>query len=211
MRTLVSIDIDYWNFWSTYTQEKHLRRYLDHAVRTAQQKCVPIVAITNHQQILKWANKSKARRILSIDTHSDLRDNGCDELDCGSWVSYVKWRKEGEFHWIHKGRSDYGDCNGGRVIFQDRRRVKKSFKKYLWDPESEYCVVEWKKVRHRRAAPPKLDNLDITEIVVCESPTYSDGNLIEIFQEWRKEHNIPYLRGRKDENFGRKITPQEYK
>jgi hypothetical protein len=214
MKTLLSIDIDYWNYFSDYRQAAALKRYLNKVTQAARQQCAPIHAIMNHQQILPIANASKARRIVNVDTHSDVCEGSVDRLECGSWVNYVEWRNEGEYVWIHRCCRDVGDCSIHGVIFGGSRRPRKKLSQLRHYPryfKQEYDDVDWKSVKRRRKGAPDPYKLDLSEVVVCLSPSYSDSNLMPIFNEWVKANNIPYRRGRMNERFGINIRPNKIK
>ena len=197
MKTLLSIDVDFWNGQDV----KRLKRYLNRVTKLAKRQCIPISAITNHQQILKVANVSKARRIVNVDTHSDLAEGDNSELNCGTWVNYVKWRGSGEYVWYHKSAAWQGDCSYNRDMFTKYGLVSRK------RPRLKRYGVDWKKVRHARKGPPNPEKYDLTEVVICLSPSYSDSNLQDFFHEWRKRNAIPYKRGRLREDFGRKCYP----
>lgn len=200
MKTLLSVDIDFWNY--VPNSEKSLKRYLNGLASLAQKEKIPIIAITNHQQILKIANKSNARRIVNIDTHSDLSEQDVDELNCGTWVNYVKWRGRGEYVWIHKNHPSGGECTVRHEIFPHKGAARKILsRKHL------EINIDWKSIKHRCKAAPRPEKFDLSEIVVCMSPDYSDKELIKIFYEWKRQHGIRYLKGRMNESYSRTLTP----
>lgn len=207
MKTLLSVDIDFWNYRNN--PEKSLKRYLSRLSHLSKERCVPIHAITNHQQILKWVNKSSARKIINIDTHSDLAWACVDRLNCGTWVNYVAWREEGSYHWVRNCSAYSGDCTGTIEIFKDGSKPLR-YPARIGSAYKDLKPWDWKNISHSYGRLPKLENLDLTEIIVCESPSYSYRNLISIFHEWRKQNKIPYLKGRRNESFQLKVTPEQY-
>ena len=109
-RTYISIDID---FWGPRWGVKETREDLRDTLKTALGRRIPVIAVMNHQQLLREVNGSQASRLINVDEHSDLAPADCDELNCGTWVSYVRWRRGGEYLWIRNTRELSGSCNYG--------------------------------------------------------------------------------------------------
>ncbi len=191
--TFVSIDIDFWN----PLNHTSLRPYLDQLVTLCRGRhFIPIRAVTNHQQMLPLVNESGATKLVNLDTHSDLADTTANELSCGTWVSFCKLRHTSHYHWIHADTHYKGECNGEWPIFKARGL--------------DEDLTDWDLVTHQRVRrAPNLETLlcDAAIVCVCSSPSYSYDGLLEQFDAWRKEHDIPYRKGRRDEHFGRKATP----
>jgi hypothetical protein len=143
--------------------------------------------------MLSEVNNSEARRLINIDAHSDLA--GCDInfLCCGSWVSFVNWRRRGKYVWIRR-REDpwFGSCNGN----QER---------------SWYFDTDWKSTNSRYIAEKNLrltDYLnDCVGIGVCMSPAYAQQDAIKVFREFVNKHSIPYRKGLLSEKQERNIRP----
>lgn len=193
----VSIDIDFWN----PLNHTSLRPYLDQLTALCRGRyCIPLSAVTNHQQMLPLVNASGATRLVNLDTHSDLADPTAAELSCGTWVGYCKARQVGHYHWIHADTHEKGECNGEWPIFRPRG--------------VDHDLTDWELVTHERVRrAPALDKLlnGAVAVCVCSSPSYSYDGLLDQFTAWRKEHAIPYRKGRLDEHFGRKATPPSRK
>lgn len=188
----VSLDLDFWN----PLNHSSLRPYLDQLVDLCHGRhFIPIRAVTNHQQMLPLVNASQATRLVNLDTHSDLASDP-EELNCGTWCSYVAQRRDAQYHWIHASAAWEGECNGDDPIFH-RTGVN-------------HELTDWGLVTHQKVRrAPNLDTLlcDACMVCVCSSPQYAEAGLEEQFHAWRQEHAIPYRKGRRDESFGRKATP----
>jgi hypothetical protein len=188
----LSVDIDYYNH--VKCGEVRLKEYLDLCFQASEQQSVPIVAIDNHHQILPIVNKSKARTLVNIDTHSDLGDRHTEQLNCGTWVSYVKWRQNGHYYWVHKGDVHLGECSCHDPIFTKKRH--------------KISLTEWRKLRRICDTPPNPLALNLTEIVVCRSPSYSKKELLPVFDTWVR--GVAYIRGQKsDDEFSKRWRPEE--
>lgn len=194
MSTYLSLDLDFFN-----AAGRGKPRFLDLVEQNLERvgefiraRGVPAVAVMNHQQMLRFVDASGCNRLLNVDTHSDLAETDVDEFCCGTWVSYVKWRKTGSYVWHHGYSAGRGDCSARDVLFK---------------PRSPYNRGErsgWESVFHiRRLGMPPLTE-DITSVGVCLSPSYVDfpDESAELLREWTKKYNVPYVRGRKDEHFG---------
>ena len=195
MKTYLSFDLDYYNYTSTTLKMlAKIEKTLNDITAFSQEYRVPVLAVMNHQQLLTDVNNSQCDTLINVDTHSDLvAYEDSFELNCGTWVSYVKWRKNGSYFWIHADETSYGDCSGDAQIFVAGRRYN----------------TDWRRCFHKRSKLfPELGP-DIKSIGVCLSPDYVDsyGKVLNIFKKWVKLNNIPYLKGRTDESFGRKIYP----
>lgn len=191
--SFVSLDIDFFN----PLNHTSLRPYLDQLTALCRARRIPLSAVMNHQQMLGLVNESPADRLVNLDTHSDLGDTSADMLTCGSWVAYVKWRKQGSYQWLHAGHASAGECNGEFPIFGANGR-------------GHYDLTDWAHVSHRRLLrPPKVEVLlkQAVAVAVCSSPMYSYDGLEDHFVAWRKQHGVPYRKGRRDETYGRQESP----
>lgn len=105
-KIFLSIDLDFW-----LTPEPALKSIAD-VMKYAAEHNIPLNVMMNHQQMLPHVNHSAARTLVNLDQHSDARDVRVDRFDCGSWISYVNWRKDGQFVWA-KNNPDMarGNCN----------------------------------------------------------------------------------------------------
>lgn len=200
-QTFLSIDVDYWSLGHR-NPSISLDDFLRKITIGARSKGIPISAVMNHNQMLRKVCMSPARRLYNIDTHSDLASSNVSNYNCGTWISYITWRREGEYIWhCPPHQKSFGDCNGGENIFTDKR-----VKKHL----SDWGNVD--RVASSVIAP--VDELlkDCVEICVCMSPCYSDGVDIESFRRWKNSFKIPYQKGTLNERYweieGRK--PQYY-
>lgn len=211
--SFLSVDIDYWNYFNhphapgttiipDYNiASQHLKAYLIRLVRFAKINNLPITAIMNHQQMLPLVAKSGAQELINVDSHSDLCFENVDSLACGTWVTYVPWRKNGSYHWIH-GNSATNGCSEGGELFQRGQRV--SVKKI--------DRTGWKKVSHQKIKPINLPGPQsliprCVGISVCMSPAYACDNFVDTFREWVNEFNVPYKKGLTKENHMRLKQP----
>jgi hypothetical protein len=194
MKTFLSIDMDFWNDWGKVSD---IHRYLDNLCRDLKKSCVPMTAVMNHQQMLTLVNESKARRLINIDKHSDLADIKVDRLNCGTWISYIKWRTEGQYLWFHKHAEHEGDCNQDPPIFTYRGVKRK--------------ISDWGYIGHKKVqtTPSRyyLMNKDITDFSLVLSPAFVDEEFELVFRDIVKKYKMPYQKGRRDEDHQRFITP----
>ena len=192
MKKYVSVDLDFWNDCHPHDVENDLNRLFS----LARKKGIPIVAVMNHQQLLRYVDASKARELINLDTHSDL---GCvdtvDEFNCGTWIAYVRWRHRGIYRWLHRKTVNDGECAWERPIFMNEHCTRVRTR-----PEN----TDWKKVTHRRVKKmPNISDLlkDCVEMGFVMSPAYSDYDFEEVFRKTLKKFDIPYKKGRRDEEF----------
>lgn len=165
MKTYLSVDLDFWNNLKPKQLEADLRRIISHA----QKENIPINAVMNHQQMLPLVNNSGATRLLNIDTHSDLASFDVQSFNCGTWVSYVKWRKRGAYAWYHRLSVSSGECSAYPIFNQIGVNHK---------------YVDWKFVfRQRVKRLPKIDSLfkKCVGVCLCMSPAYSDYRFRDVF------------------------------
>ena len=185
MKTFLSIDIDFWNDLKPERLEADLRFIIERAKK----KNLPINAVMNHQQMTPLVNESGALRLLNIDTHSDLASFDVRSFNCGTWVSYVKWRKKGTYAWYHRLSVSHGECSVYPIFRRDGVNHK---------------FVDWKSVdRQQVKRLPKLNFLfnECVGVCLCMSPAYSDWQFRDVFRNLVKEYGIPYKRGREDEDY----------
>lgn len=185
----LSLDIDFFNPLSIHHRERRITRFLNKL------RCLaPISAVMNHHQMLDKVNNFAGNTLFNLDSHSDLADKDVQDFNCGTWISYVKWRRKGKYIWGHNlGNPCDGCCNGGDKFIFGYHGVNKG-------------LSDWNKLKTKR-----FDNLSfrlpagIKEICICISPSYSDNDLIKIAKDWLRNNNIPFLRGRRNDNNFHKI------
>ena len=191
--TYVSVDMDFW----TYVPQRieRARAYLCRLFDIASRKGISTLAVMNHQQLRVHVDCSGARRLVNIDLHSDLADTAVNRLNCGTWVSYIRWRQEGIYHWIHSGNAAAGDCTGTDSIG--------------YRPYREW--TDWKRFSHIGTTSPTrpgrlLDNC--VGIGLCMSPSFSEEDLNSLFRKLVRDYRIPYRKGRKhEETRERQMSP----
>jgi hypothetical protein len=189
--TYLSIDIDFW--FDAETAENAITNILDNIPKKAS-----TIAVMNHQQLLKAVNESKASTLVNIDTHSDFAGKAVTDLNCGTWVAYVNWRKEGKYIWYRSGVTDEeGRCD--------------------WNGDAWNSDSDWKSSRtaHRGQGYDFSKSLDLKNVVgvgICLSPDFNMDHMMnyekgattfeDVFKGLVKKYDIPYLKGRRNENFG---------
>lgn len=115
MRTYLSIDVDYWRDHTAWIAFQDMDRFFQRVINLK----VPMLVVEDHHKILKDINRRKFDTLVNMDYHSDLtsyidRDNGVYEyhktspdsrvkgnLNCGTWVNFVKRRETSEYLWIY--------------------------------------------------------------------------------------------------------------
>lgn len=192
MKRYLSVDLDFWNDQHPDDVENDLTRLFS----LARKKGIPIVAVMNHQQLLRYVDESKARELVNLDTHSDLSAvDDTEEFNCGTWVSFVRWRHRGTYRWLHQKSVGAGECSWQRPIF-----MSTDCSSVQTRPEE----TDWKKVTHRKVKglPNTSDLLkDCVDIGFVLSPAYTDVDLEEVFRTIVKKFDIPYKKGRRNEEY----------
>lgn len=173
MKTYLSVDIDYWY------QPEIARRALTLLMEAVPSR-VPVTAVMNHQQMLPEVNASGASRLINIDEHSDLAEATVKKLACGTWISYVKWRKQGTYIWIRPEQSYQGSCNG-----DDRA---------IWNAGTDWKYSESKYISRRNLQITKYLQ-DCVGVGLCMSPAYVFPDIIVVFREIVDRYGIPYRKG----------------
>jgi hypothetical protein len=185
MKTFVSVDVDFWD------KPEPCRKQL-HLLMKNLGKKIPVMACMNHQQMLPAVNVSGANRLINIDEHSDLAESSVSKLNCGTWISYVRWRKDGEYIWIRSHRDFQGSCNGN-----DRGH---------WTEDTD-----WGRCSSRHIKRDRLNIMtylrDCVGVGICMSPAYALGAVAEVFREIVDRYGIPYRKGRLNEANSRSVRP----
>jgi len=120
MKIYLSIDLDFWNQGSH--SYPHMKRFLREAISYVPRK--RLFVVDSHEKLISSVNRSGCDTLINIDWHSDLsnrldpsfKDNPeYNKVNCGSWASFIKWRKDGIYTWIHpyevRWRSERGYCH----------------------------------------------------------------------------------------------------
>jgi len=183
--TYLSVDIDFFGC-PMYAECEEVEEFLEALFKTSVDANIPIHSMMNHNQMLQYVDASQARRLINLDAHSDLADKNIDELNIGTWISYVKWRKNGEYIWVRNERDTYpGECG---YQFTDRQNHQTD-----WKIVKTYCP---RKI-------PSMDlirQLNIVGIGVCLSPAFCESYHECVFTEWVKRNKIPYKTGLRNEH-----------
>lgn len=194
MSSYLSIDIDYWNG----ARPESLYRSLDNLLREIKKRRPPegIIAVMNHQQLVRHVNDSSARCLLNVDQHSDLiKPQYCRSLHCGNWVNYVKWRNEGQYIWLHRHDLVYGECSGMKIFNRGETNLE---------------LVDWARVDHQYVSHlPAFVSLTrgIRGAGLVMSPAYSDPGFPEVFKDLVEKYRIRYFKGVSHETNSRKGRP----
>jgi hypothetical protein len=203
MTTFLSIDMDYWN--DLEDNAEIALENLNLILKSCNTSNIPLSAVMNHNQMLPLVNKSNTNQLINIDYHSDLATNDVSELNCGTWVSYVKNRKKSKYKWLHCSYYSFGDCNGSYPIFKGISKIEKKF-------ENE-ARVDWFKYSHREIDITVFDykkifnKESVKQVCLCLSPAYTDTEIQKVFTKWRKSNNIDFTRGLLDDSYYKKLIP----
>jgi hypothetical protein len=192
MKTYLSIDIDFFNKCKSTSFVHHI---LDTTFSKAHKFKIPTIAVMNHQQLLPRVNDTLSKlngkgRLINVDYHSDICSViDLHELNCGTWISYVKNRNKYDYLWYHyRGQSlALGNCNSGNH----------------WD-----YGTDWKTVNKEGIFPdtiPGLINNNVLEIGFVMSPGWARYDLRCLFKHMVKKYKIRYKRGRIDEESMRQV------
>jgi hypothetical protein len=187
MKTYLSIDLDFFNNNKDHNYSRHI---LDLTLSRAQKFKIPVIAVMNHQQLLPQVDrhfKDNNCRLINVDWHSDIcQTKDLSELNCGTWISYVKKRKLCEFLWLHPAHD-----NGYKVEMGCCHDYKK------WNTETDWRIVSGRSFRPKDV--PGLVKKDVCEMGLCMSPGWSNDSLMKIFRELLKKYEIPYRKGKINE------------
>jgi hypothetical protein len=106
MSVYLSVDLDYWG--ANENDKPFCTRFINRLFSLN----VPILVVREHHHMLTDVNNSGCSHIEHVDYHSDLVDwpregkkftdlqyDSRMNLNCGSWLSYVMWRRRGSIRW----------------------------------------------------------------------------------------------------------------
>lgn len=181
----LSIDIDYWH------DPQIASKNIDKVLRFVNRRKIPAHVVMNHQQMLRFVDESKARTVINLDQHSDIHSKDTDYLDCGSWLSYVKWRKHGKYIWARNyQKTEYGNCN---------------WRHFNWDGDLDWAEAKSDFFNPKTFDIKELLTQNVSDVCICLSPGYTPK---DVYTElYSKLMALPYLKGRLNENFGRPCVP----
>lgn len=182
----LSIDIDYWTDSTIPKFVWELGKFLIDRPRD-----IPITAVMNHQQLLWNVNRTHVQRLVNLDFHSDLVGCGTSNLHCGSWVSFVQWRKWGEYIWVRpKEDPSMGACSRSGA----------------W-----HKYTDWKKATSVTRNPERMNLRTLYRncmgIGLCMSPAFINKEMQMAFTLLVTEHRIPYREGDWTEHKSEKRYP----
>jgi len=170
----LSIDTDYWTNSTVPKFVWELGKFLIDRPRD-----IPITAVMNHQQLLWNVNRTHVQRLVNLDFHSDLQTRHIEELHCGSWVSYVQWRRWGEYIWVRPEQDpSLGACSEAHV----------------WDRGTD-----WKRTMSIVRDPERLNLRSLYRncmgIGLCMSPAFINETMQMAFVLLITDNKIPYREG----------------
>ena len=188
----LSIDIDFW-------RKPDVARESLNKIFSRLPRDVSKIAVMNHQQMEWFVSQSDARTLVNIDTHSDITHTNINDFNCGTWVSYVLWRKEGSYIWYRSNPStEAGNCNTRLCA--------------AWNSGADWKVTQ---SAHRAQKFDFSTDLNLSNVVgvgLCLSPTFNgddcygvpcEGETMEaVFRDIVKKYKLPYLKGWRFEHFG---------
>lgn len=146
-KSYLSIDLDYWH---EDCFEDGLSSFFDKVFR----RRLPILLVESHENLLGAINKSEARVLYNVDFHSDFIG---DKTELGfkyqleknvmdaNWVNHVKWRKEGEYVWMHPRKECFHDDNYASCSSQEGNGACWGIRE---DNPFENAYHDWKKAKH---------------------------------------------------------------
>jgi hypothetical protein len=137
--------------------------------------------------MLPLVNKTKARRLLNFDYHSDMYGETDGWINCATWVDYIKWRSEGKYLWIRQESHMLGDLGS---LFGQGDKAKK------------LELSGWKSIHARTdffSVPDRLIQ-NACEVCVCMSPDYSLPEHVRSFRWWVKACGVRYRKGKMNED-----------
>jgi hypothetical protein len=193
----LSIDMDYWDHaYNAFNCLQNLfQKLYTHDFKMWHQKYNPIVAVMNHQRLLPHVNERRSDLLINIDKHSDISsEENLKDLNCGSWVSYVKWRKSANYLWTRQHSIWIGNCNG-----YDREHYKENpwNKGHGWNDTKTVARGDCLDIYSF------TKDYQLTGVGLCMSPDYIHSKELEqVFREIVKLYKIPYCKGRRSENYG---------
>jgi len=190
MRTYVSIDLDFFNGMSPDVVESTLDNFFASALR----RRVPMVAVMNHQQLTRFVDESCAKKLINIDMHADIVDSDVQEFNCGTWISFVRWRHRGHYHWVHRHSVGDGECSWADPIFMGLHN----------QPRTRGHITDWKRVSRRKVVGFPYSRTLLSNCVSVGfvlSPYYVDAELEPVFRTLVKRYQMRYIRGIRNEDF----------
>lgn len=176
--TYLSVDLDFWNnmFEAAHKQGSvfgigeitvaQARDHLYEFMSTLKERVANLRVVDSHEELCWHANntgrKFNCSELVNVDHHSDITDrysyNGNiplhNHFNCGTWINFVDFRKEGTYKWIlpydiKEASSRGGFCHG-------------------WGEHSDPFVYPdvsgWRKTTHCSTANP-LKEIDWQRVV----------------------------------------------
>lgn len=185
--TYLTIDLDFWNgrdldlVWLNKVAALDVKKF----------------AVIHHHHIIRHANVTSCSRLINVDYHSDIgEDEKGLRLSCGTWGNFIKWAKRGRYIWIYPDdesvenyllRDSFGrftPCSGDGTCYREHSPFSKSNKYTKWGLG---------KVTRRLEQTPRIDLSRVAYVAFCQSPDYSNSELIEPFNRFLSENNIPWV------------------
>ncbi len=143
MVSYLSVDLD---FWCDKKDDKKSTKFFTDVLSLN----LPMYVVESHEQLLDDINKHTYDNIYNVDYHSDLFGfHSRSEMikwkkknpypDEGQWGVFIKWRRNGSFHWMYPKEDCYekkSGCRGRGACWEEE-----SDNPYL---DTSYC--DWKGV-----------------------------------------------------------------
>lgn len=153
----LSIDLDYFN---NPTNTSEVVPFFKNVFQIKR----PILIVSTHHLMLHDINQYDHYKLLyNVDYHSDLCELNPGGIGEGTWVNYVKWRKQATFIWHYP----HPICKGGAgLCHEDHDWPSRN------NPFTHKDQCEWK-VRRVRHGLQKIEWDRIDRINICLSPSWT--------------------------------------
>lgn len=135
MKTLLSIDLDYFGNGMFPFYNKHISRRVEREyeelfsiVSNFKRKGGEVFLVESHNDILDLFNDYKVDKLINIDYHSDtveegsLTDNACN---LATWVNFYQHKEKCDYEWRYPS---FADC-----IYDEKGLIRGSYGQVYWE------------------------------------------------------------------------------
>ena len=165
--------------------------------------------MTNHEQMLRIVNGYDCTTLINIDEHSDLCEiSPSPMLTCGSWVSFVRQKREMHYKWVYPYRSlssvrgIEGDCSAYGIFPRQYSRVPRREIGYRSCSSMDSFTDVW------------LSRIcsEVVHASFCRSPAYTYQHVQFAFLDIARKNGFKVMRGdMRDRRIRNILLPEERK
>jgi hypothetical protein len=191
MKSYLSIDLDYFFYEGFEIKDKFLE-FMETLNKLCDSKNIKPSIVKYHHELLPIVDKYSFDNLLHIDFHSDLTDYNKedlyeDNLNEGTWINFVKKRKNIDFIWYGTSDNEFAYCDKFNVLKEVNRDTK------VFDPfdKKNLKKMGFKSISKKFKVLPSKKMLDTVKYVgISISPNWIENKYYNLIAKTLRKYKF---------------------